>query len=135
MEYKLVIGTKDGKSYQHVIKDEQADALHNHHLNETISGDALGFSGYEFLITGGSDKSGFPMRKGIQEPRKRILIGKSVGFNGKNRNKAKQKGLVKRRTVCGERISKIIRQVNLKVLKEGPQPLGGEAQPEAKAEG
>ena len=43
---------------------------------------------------------------------------------GKNRNKKKQKGLVKRRTVCGERVTKIIRQVNLKVVKEGAKVLG-----------
>ncbi|HIJ10753.1 TPA: 30S ribosomal protein S6e [Candidatus Woesearchaeota archaeon] len=123
MEYKLVIGMKDGKSHQIEVKDDQAAALHNKHLGDTVKGDALGFTGYEFLITGGSDKAGFPMRKGIQAPRKRILIGKSVGFSGKNRNKKKQNGLVKRRTVCGERVTKIIRQVNLKVTKEGSAPL------------
>jgi small subunit ribosomal protein S6e len=126
VEYKVVIGAKDGKSYQHELKDEKAEALHNKRVGETISGDELGFAGFKFLITGGSDKSGFPMRKGIQAPRKRILIGKSVGFSGKNRNKKKQKGLVIRRTVCGERITKIIRQVNLKVSKEGSGSLGAE---------
>jgi len=132
-DFKVVIGAKDGKSYQKEIKSPEADNLLKKRLGETISGDSLGFSGYEFLITGGSDKCGFPMRKGIQDPRKRILIGKSVGFSGKNRNKKKQKGLVKRRTVCGERITKIIRQVNLKVTKEGSQSLG-EAPKEEKAE-
>lgn len=124
MAYKVVMSTKDGKSYQQELKEEQAGALHNKRLGEIVDGNSFGFSGYEFLITGGSDKCGFPMRKGIQAPRKRIMIGKSVGFSGKNRNKKKQKGLLKRRTVCGERITKIIRQVNLKVTKEGPKPLG-----------
>ena len=82
----------------------------------------------KFLITGGSDKCGFPMRKGIQKPRQKIMIGKSVGFSGrlrstkKNKNR-KQNGLLKRRTVCGERITKIIRQINLKVTKKGSQSL------------
>lgn len=123
MEFKVVIGTPDGKTTQVVLKEEQAEALHGKHVGETVSGDPLGFAGYEFQITGGSDKCGFPMRKGIQEPRKRVMIGKSVGFSGKDRNKKRQKGLFKRRTVCGERITKIIRQVNMKTLKVGSQPL------------
>lgn len=125
MEYKLVIGAKDGKSYQKEVKDAEADALHNKYLGDTVSGDSLGYPGYEFLITGGSDKSGFPMRKGIQAPRKKIMIGKSVGCSGKDRNKKKRNGLFIKKTVCGERITKIIRQVNLKVIKEGSQLLGG----------
>lgn len=128
VEYKVVIGTKNGKSYQKELKDAEAEALHDKLLGQTISGDGLGFAGYEFLITGGSDKCGFPMRKGIQKPRQKIMIGGSVGFSGKQRStkknkNRKQKGLLKRRTVCGERITKIIRQVNLKVVKEGSQSL------------
>jgi small subunit ribosomal protein S6e len=124
VDFKLVIGAKDGKSYQKEIKSPEADNILKKHIGETLSGDLIGFEGYEFIITGGSDKCGFPMRKGIQDHRKMVLIGKGVGFTGKNRNKKKQKGLVKRRTVCGERVTKIIRQVNLKVVKEGAKVLG-----------
>ena len=124
-DFKLVIGTKDGRSHQREIKSPDADKLLKLRINEKISGDQLGYPGFEFQITGGSDKCGFPMRKGIQQPRKRVLIGKSVGFNGKKRRLGKktvrktQYGLLRRRTVCGERISKIINQVNLKVVKVG----------------
>ena len=124
VDFKIVIGTKDGKTHQKEIKSPESDNLLKRRINETISGNLLGFDGYEFLITGGSDKCGFPMRKGIQEPRKRITVkGKTVGFSGKDRNKNKQKGLIKKRTVCGEMITKIIHQVNLKVVKEGAKPL------------
>ena len=130
VELKLVIGQKDGKTVQQEVKDEQAEHLLKKRIGETISGDELGFAGYEFEITGGSDKSGFPMRKGIQEPRKLVMIGKGVGFAGKRRaigkrkNRKKQKGLARRRTVCGEMVTKIIRQINLKVVKEGAAKLG-----------
>ncbi len=123
VELKVVIGTKDGKSYQKELKGSEGDALLQQRLGQTISGNVLGFSGYEFLITGGSDKSGFPLRKGIQATRKRVLIGEGVGFDGQKRDGKPQKGLLKRRTVCGEMITKDIAQVNLKVLKEGTQPL------------
>ena len=128
-DLKLVLGMKDGKTYQRELKGAEAESLHGKRIGETISGDIIGLSGYEFLITGGSDKCGFPMRKGIQYARKRVLMGESVGFCGKKRplrkksTRTTQKGLVKRRTVCGERITSIIHQVNMKVLKEGSQPL------------
>ena len=125
VDFKIVIGTKDGKTHQKEIKSPESDNLLKRRINETISGNLIGLEGYEFLITGGSDKCGFPMRKGIQEPRKRITVkGKTVGFSGKNRHKETQKGLIKKKTVCGEMITKIIHQVNLKVVKQGSAPLG-----------
>lgn len=127
MELKLVLGAKDGKSYQKEVKDAAAELLHNKCIGDTVSGEELGFSGYEFMITGGSDKCGFPMRKGIQAARKKIMVEKGVGCAGLDRKGKKQKGLLSKKTVCGERISKIIHQVNLKVTKAGSQPLAGEA--------
>jgi small subunit ribosomal protein S6e len=123
-EYKVVISAKDGKSYQKELKSPEADVLSKQKIGDKVIGDSMGFSGYEFEITGGSDKCGFPMRKGVQFARKLVFMTGGVGFSGKNRNKKTQKGLSKRRTVCGERITGIIRQVNLKVLKKGSAPLG-----------
>ncbi len=136
VEFKLVLGTKDGKSHQKELKSPEADFLLKRRIGETVKGDDLGFAGYEFLISGGSDKCGFPMRKGILQPRKKILLtGRTVGFSGKNRLKKKQKGLIRKRTVCGELITKIIHQVNMKVVKEGAAPLGGEMKGDAGDEG
>ena len=135
VEFKLVLSTKDGKSHQQEVKSPEADNLLQKRIGDAVQGDSFGFAGYEMKITGGSDKSGFPMRKGIQEPRKRIIIGESVGFSGKKRDKKNQKGLLKRRTVCGEMVTKIIRQINLQVIKEGSQKLGEEAPAEPVQEG
>ena len=134
VEYKLVIGMKDGKCVQKEVKSPDADTFSKKSIGDSIKGEECGFPGYEFKITGGSDKCGFPMRKGIQTARKKVMVGKSVGFSGKDRNKKKQKGLLKRRTVCGERVTSIIRQVNLKVTKEGSQPLIEKPAEEAKPE-
>jgi len=132
VDFKCVIGAKDGKTFQKEIKSPESDNLLKKLIGEKISGNVLGFDGYEFEITGGSDKCGFPMRKGIQSPRKMISIkGKGVGFSGKDRNKNKQGGMIKNKTVCGERVTKIIRQVNLKILKEGAKSLAEEAAPAA----
>ncbi len=122
-DIKLVFGLKDGRSVQKELKGAPAEALLGKRLMQTISGEPLGFSGYEFQITGGSDLCGFPMRKGIQEARKRVLITGGIGFSGKKRDGSTQKGLLRRRTVCGEVIVPTIHQVNLKVIKEGAVPL------------
>lgn len=130
-EFKLVLSRKDGKSFQKIIKDNEAQALMKKRISEKISGKDVGMEGYEFEITGGSDKCGFPMRKGILQTRKKITLnGKGVGFSGKNRNKKKQNGLRKKKTVCGEMIDKNTVQVNLKILKEGQEKLGEEKEGE-----
>lgn len=78
----------------------------------------FGLTGYEFLITGGSDHAGFPMRKDISGMgRKKILAVQAIGL------KKKAKGLRQRKTVCGNTIHAKISQINLKVTKEGKEPL------------
>lgn len=124
-EFRLVLGRKDGKSFQRIVKDKEASALLKKRIKDKISGGDIGLEGYELEITGGSDKCGFPMRKGILQKRQRIMIkGKGVGFRGKMRTGKKQKGLKKKKTVCGEMIDSGIVQVNLKILKEGKEKLG-----------
>ena len=133
LDFKLVIGQKSGKTHQVKLSPEKAEVLMRKRIGETVQADSLGFAGYEFLITGGSDKAGFPLRKGIQAERKRILARSGVGISGKTRTKTKQKGLYRRRTVCGEMISIKTSQINVKVTKEGPNPLAAEAPKEAEA--
>ncbi|MBT4604933.1 30S ribosomal protein S6e [archaeon] len=134
LDFKVVIGQKDGKTHQQKLESTNAEALMRKRIGETVSGDALGFPGYEFQITGGSDNAGFPLRKGILAARKRILAQKGVGISGKTRNKNKQKGLYRRRTVSGEMISTGTSQINMKVTKVGPNPLGGAPAAEEKPE-
>ena len=135
-EFKLVLSRKDGKSFQKVVKDDQANVFLKKSIKDKVDGKDLGMDGYEFEVTGGSDKCGFPMRKGILQTRQKITLeGDTVGFSGKNRNKKGQSGLKRKRTICGERINSKIVQINLKVLKEGKEKLGEEApKEEAKRE-
>lgn len=120
-EMKLVISTKDGKSYQREVKDNQAESLLGKRIGETVTGDTVGLDGYEFVISGGTDSAGFPMRKDIQGAgRKRILAVKGVGV------RKKRHGQRQRKTVAGNRIHENTAQINLKVIKEGKAKLGGE---------
>ncbi|MBW2992785.1 hypothetical protein KY345_06225 [Candidatus Woesearchaeota archaeon] len=133
-EFKLVISDpKSGKTVQKEVKDQAANAFLNKRIGESITGENIDLTGYEFMITGGSDKCGFPMRKGIQAPRKRVIAGRgSTGFRGKNRKKTIS-GLIKKKTVCGERIDDAISQINLKITKQGATDLFA-APAEGKAE-
>ena len=123
VEFKLVLSRADGKSFQRVIKDKEANVFLRKRVKDQISGNDIGLEGYELIITGGSDKCGFLMRKGILQKRQKILIEKGVGFSGKDRNNKKRDGLKTKKTICGEMIDPNIVQINLKILKEGSEKL------------
>lgn len=118
VSFKLVIGTKDGKCVQKELQEPEAKVFLGKKIGDVVSGDLVGFGGYEFMVTGGSDYCGFPMRKDIEGfARKRILAVEGIGL------KKKAKGVRVRKTVCGNTIHPKISQVNLKVTKEGKEPL------------
>lgn len=122
MEFKLVISDPEtGKSYNKAIKDTDAAKLSGKIIGEEIDGSLLGLSGYTLKITGGSDKSGFPMKKGVHKSVERVLMSKGVGYRPKNKVR-------KRKRVRGELITADIVQVNTVVTKKGnktiPEILG-----------
>lgn len=118
VEFKLTIADpKTGKCMQKTVTDQAAKSFIGLKIGDTIKGETFDMSGYEFSITGGSDYCGFPMRKGIQGTRKKILAEKGVGFKGSG------KGIKMRKTVCGEMIHDKVSQINLRVSKHGSKPL------------
>jgi len=110
MEFKLTIN--DGaKAYKHVIKEPEAAVFLGLKIGDKIKGDGIGIPGYEFIITGGSDNAGFPMKKGIQGSERARMLVKD------------KKGCPRRKTVVGSMISESISQINLKVSKKGGKEL------------
>lgn len=133
VEFKLVLNAKDGKAYTKQLTGKEAEALLGKNVGEKVSGDSLGLAGYELELTGGSDFAGFPMRKGIKGfGRKKVYIGKSVGFRGLSRWGTKKKGIRVKKTVCGETVYPKITQINFKITKEGKEPLKAEVKKEEK---
>ena len=124
-EFKLTINNpKTGMSYKKDLSGGQADMLLSKDIGEKVSGDALGFAGYEFEITGGSDTAGFPMRHGIRgATRQKIYTYKGVGFSGRNRWGNTEKGLRVKTSVRCQKISAETVQVNMKIVKEGATDL------------
>ena len=117
VSFKLCISDPSGKTFQREVKDNLARPFIGLNIGETVKGDSIEVSGYEFQITGGSDYCGFPMRKGILGLRKKITIYGGVGFRGD------AKGIKRRKTVCGHKIHEKISQINLKVTKQGHKKL------------
>lgn len=125
VSFKVVIGTKDGKCVQKEIQEPEAKVLLGKKIADSVNGDDIGFAGYEFVVTGGSDHCGFPMRKDVDGfARKKIL---AIGGTGL---KKKAKGIRQRKTVCGNTIHPKISQVNLKITKAGKDPLVAPPAPE-----
>lgn len=117
VEFKLNISNK-GKSYSKQVSGDEADVFKGKKLGDKIPGDGFGLTDYELEISGGSDKSGFPIRKDVEGmTRRRILIIKGVGL------RRSKKGLRRKRTVSGNMLSDRIAQINLNVVKEGKRNL------------
>lgn len=118
-EFKLVISDpKAKKAYQVDIKSPEADKLIGKKIGEKFAGEAINLSGFEFQITGGSDKQGFPMRPDIMGPKRiRALISMGPGI------KSNKKGEYQRKSVRGNQISDDIAQINMKLIAHGAKTL------------
>lgn len=117
-EFKIVIN-EQGKGYAKNLTSEESEVFLSKKIKDKIDGNNFGLKGYEFEITGGSDKEGFPMRKDVEGiGRKKIFITR--GMIGSRLNK---KGLRLRRSISGNTISQLTSQINLKVIKTGQKSL------------
>lgn len=116
-ELKLVIGTKSGKCVQRELKDEQAEVFMGKKIGDSITGEGFDLAGYEFLITGGSDASGFPMRKDVvgTQRRKLLIVPGSQTLGA--RKKLKSRGCRRKKSVAGNTIFEKTKQINLKMVK------------------
>ena len=125
MDLKINIADKSGKTVKKEFKEEQAAVFHGKKIGDKINGELLEMPGYEFQISGGSDYCGFPMRSDVNGiMRKAILTTQGLG------NNYTRKGMRLRRTVAGNTVYNKTSQLNLKVLKYGPEPLVAEVKKE-----
>ena len=145
MPFKINIGTKEGNTYK---LESESEELVGKSLGDKISGREVSpnFEGYEFEITGTSDKSGFTSMEDVEGiGLKKVLLtyGKAMHKRPKREGKKKRSnptpgGLRLRKTVRGKVISPAISQINLKLIKEGSKKLSeifpGEKKAEADAE-
>jgi len=130
MVFKINISEKSGKTYK---LESESEEFIGKTLHDKISGKDIvpELEGYEFEITGTSDKSGFTSLESVEGiGLKKVLLTYGKGMKKKPRKEGKKKlsknrpkGLRLRKTVRGKIISPEISQINLKVLKEGSKKL------------
>jgi ribosomal protein S6E (S10) len=132
MPFKFEIA--QGKKVCHYEAD--SESIIGKKLGENVDGGDIGsqFKGYEFQITGASDKSGFPaLAERDYIGVRRVLLKKGKGM------RTKYRGLRLKKSIHGNMIDENIVQINLKVTKAGEKSiaaiLGKEEKPAgAKAE-
>ena len=119
MEFKTVIADpKKGKTYQWEITGHHANSLVGKRIGDEVDGIFVGLPGYKLVITGGSDKDGFPMRRELPGPKRRqVLIKEGVGFHPND------KGVRKRKTVRGGTVSPDIVQINMRITVHGSKSI------------
>ena len=112
-QFKLTISDKSGKTIAQELKDKTAQPLLGTKVGNILDSSIVGIAGGKLKITGGSDKSGTPMRPDVHGGvKKYVLLPTGVG----NRSEARIRKLVR-----GNMVTEEIYQLN-SVLVEGVLP-------------
>ena len=113
VQFKLVVSDpKSKKSEAHEIKDDAAQLLLGKRIGDVVDGGTIGLSG-KIMLTGGSDRAGFPMRSDVLGGGKNyVLLTEGVGF------RSSVEGQKKRKLVRGSMVSEEIYQINAKKVEE-----------------
>ena len=123
--FKLTISDTKGKSVTKELKDSDANPLLGLEIGSDTDASVVGFSG-KIKITGGSDKSGVPMREDVHgAARKYVLLSKGVGLQDA------EKGERVRKLIRGNQISEEIYQINCKFDGEIPVEEAPKAEEES----
>ena len=113
-KFKVVVSDPEtGKANTVEVEESRATPLIGRSIGDSIDGSIIGLSGHKILITGGTDKAGFPMRPDVHGGVKsKILVGGGVGY------KPKHKGIRQRKTIRGNIITNDIAQINIKIIEK-----------------
>ena len=112
--FKLTVSDIKGKSVTKELKDNDGNPLLGLQIGNETDATIVGLTG-KLKVTGGSDKSGVPMRSDIHgAARKRVLLSKGVGLQDA------EIGQRVRKLMRGNTISEEIYQVNCKFDGELP---------------
>ena len=129
-----------GRSYNMTVSGNNLSQFLGKKIGDVVDGIFVGegeltLAGYKLEVTGGSDKTGTPMRSDLSGGvRQSILVTESTGFKGhslvhktkggeKKRFRYKPDGMRKRRYFRGNTITQDTRQINLKVVEAANKSL------------
>ena len=130
----------DGRSYNMTVSGNNLSQFLGKKIGDVVDGIFVGegeltLAGYKLEVTGGSDKTGTPMRSDLSGGvRQSVLVTQSTGFKGhslvhktkggeQKRFRYKPDGMRKRRYFRGNTITQDTRQINLKVVEAANKSL------------
>ena len=130
----------NGRSYNMSVSGNNLSQFLGKKIGDVVDGIFVGegeqtLAGYKLEITGGSDKTGTPMRSDLSGGnRQSILVTESTGFKGhslvhktkggeKKRFRYTPDGMRKRRNFRGNTVTQDTRQINLKVIEAANKSL------------
>ena len=126
--FKLTVSDTKGKSVTKELKDSDANPLLGLQLGNETDASIVGLSG-KLKLTGGSDKSGVPMRNDIHgAARKYVLLSKGVGLQDA------EVGQRVRKLMRGNTVSEEIYQINCRYDGELPIESAAEESSESTEE-
>ena len=112
-QFKLIVSDRKGKTIAQELKDRSAQPLLGTKVGSVIDSSIVGVAGGKLKITGGSDRSGTPMRADVHGGvKKYVLLSTGVG----NRREDRVRKLVR-----GNMVTEEIYQLN-SMLIEGVLP-------------
>lgn len=112
-QFKLIVSDRNGKTIAQELKDRSAQPLLGTKVGSIVDSSIVGVAGGKLKITGGSDRSGTPMRADVHGGvKKYVLLSTGVG----NRSEARIRKLVR-----GNMVTEEIYQLN-SALIEGVLP-------------
>lgn len=125
--FKVTISDTKGKSITRELKEKDANPLLGLQIGTEVDAAIVGQSG-KMRITGGSDKSGVPLRADIHGgARKYVLLSKGVGLQDA------EKGQRFRKLIRGNMITEEIYQINCVLDGELKIDEAAKAAPEEKS--
>lgn len=126
-QFKLVVSDATGRSISQELKDRAAQPLVGVRIGNIVDSSVIGIEGGKVKITGGSDKSGTPMRSDVHGGvKKYVLMSEGVGARHLEGGRI-------RKLVRGNMVTEEIYQLNLRLV-EGKLPEKKEEAPAAEAE-
>lgn len=127
-QFKLVISDSKGKSLSQELRDRSAQPLLGSKIGDVLDSSVIGMNQGKIKITGGSDKSGTPMRQDIHGGvKKYVLLSKGVGM------RSVSEGTRIRKLIRGNMITEEIFQLNCRLIDADLQEKIPESKNEADA--
>lgn len=131
-----MISDAKGKSVSQELRDRAAQPLLGSKIGDTLDSSVIGLTQGKIKITGGSDKSGTPMRQDIHGGvKKYVLLSKGVGMQNVG------EGTRKRKLIRGNTVTEEIYQLNCRLTEGNLQekstpttPIGDESSSSSSAQ-